>query len=256
MELTESWKSVFPQDVQDRYFFCETRSAAAIMKVTTPQAFQDLIDVLQGFELTWDKLTTPGGNRSVISAELDEAFRVRGWREARFEQDLTTRLTISPWGKAPEPEKTRTVETQNSYGGHKIDNVMGRAALDVEWNPKDGNLDRDIANYLSLHEGGLIDVGVMLVRSTDVQPLTLELIAAVKGMEITGATEAWATRMRKLATNPYATSTTANYEKLRPRLERGDAHGCPLLAIGITSDAYREPDTDLATAVEAVATTL
>ncbi|TFI04647.1 restriction endonuclease, partial [Kocuria rhizophila] len=85
MELTESWKSVFPQDVQDRYFFCETRSAAAIMKVTTPQAFQDLVAVLQGFELTWDKLTTPGGNRSVISAELDEAFRVRGWREARFE---------------------------------------------------------------------------------------------------------------------------------------------------------------------------
>ena len=96
----------------------------------------------------------------------------------------------------------------------------------------------------------------MLVRSTDVQPLTLELIAAVKGMEITGATEAWTTRMRKLANNPYATSTTANYEKLRPRLERGDAHGCPLLAIGITSDSYREPDMDLATAVETVARSL
>lgn len=256
MELTESWKSVFPQDVQDRYSFCETRSAAAIMQVTTPQAFQDLVAVLQGFELTWDKLTTPGKNRSVMSFELDEAFRVRGWREARFDQDLTTRLTISPWKKAPEPETTRTVETQNSYGGHKIDNVMGRAALDVEWNPKDGNLDRDIANYLSLHEAGLIDVGVMLVRSSEVKPLALDLIATVKAMDIPDATEAWKTRMTKLANNPYATSTTANYEKLRPRLERGDARGCPLLAIGITSDAYREPDVDLATAVKAVARSL
>ena len=33
------------------------------------------------------------------------------------------------------------------------------AVVDVEWNPKDGNLDRDFGNYTTLHDTGLIDVG-------------------------------------------------------------------------------------------------
>lgn len=242
MQLTESWRHVFPQSVQDRYDIVETRNAAAVMQVTTPEAFEDMIQVLDGFALTLDKLTTPGGNKSVIAKELDTTFRQRGWREAKFDQDLTTRLTIFRWTDSPILEQTRMVSSTNSYGGHKVDNVLGRAALDVEWNPKDGNLDRDLANYVSLHEGGVIDVGVIVTRSGDtLRGMVRDLVADVKSVPYPIDNNVWSERMRKLANDPLGTTTTANFDKLVPRLERGDGRGCPVLAIAITERTYTPP---------------
>lgn len=139
MELTQSWRAVLPPAVLARYEVAETRNAAAVMRATTPQAFEEMVEALQGFTLTLDKLTTPGGNKSVIAREWDEAFRQRGWREARFDQALETTLTMYRWLGAQSAEQDRVVPTANRYGGHKLDNVKGRAALEVEWNPKDGN---------------------------------------------------------------------------------------------------------------------
>lgn len=251
VQLTDSWRDVFPQSVQDRYDIVETRNAAAVMRVTTPEAFEDMVQVLDGFVMTLDKLTTPGGNKSVIAKELDTTFRVRGWREAKFEQDLTTRLTIYRWTESAEPEETREVSSTNSYGGHKVDNVLGRAALDVEWNPKDGNLDRDLANYVSLHEGGVIDAGVIVTRSGDgLRGMVRDLIAKVKDVPYSAEDVVWAERMRKLPDDPLGTTTTANFEKLLPRLERGDGRGCPVLAIAITERTYAPPDTAIADEVQ------
>ena len=129
-----------------------------------------------------------------------------------------------------------------SYGGHKVDNVLGRAALDVEWNPKDGNLDRDLANYVSLHEGGVIDVGVIVTRSGDtLRGMVRDLVADVKSVDCSPEEVDWAERMRNLADDPLGTTTTANFEKLVPRLERGDGRGCPVLAIAITDRTYTHP---------------
>lgn len=221
--------------MQDRYDICETRNAAAILKTTSPAAFADMVDVLESFNLTVDKLTTPGGSKSVVAKELDESFRVKGFREARFDQSLTTRLTVFRWTGSPDPsEKQHVIETSNEYGGHKVDNVRGRAALDVEWNPKDGNLDRDLGNYVSLYEGGIIDVGVIITRmGDDFRHLVRDLIAEVKAVNVPN-NPLWAERMRKLANDPYGTSTTSNFGKLVPRLERGDGRGCPILAIAVT----------------------
>lgn len=231
-----------PETVLARYDIAETRNAAAIMSTTTPEAFTQMIDVLEKFELTADKLTTPGRNRSVISAELDTAFRQYGWREARYDQDLTTKLTIFRWTDAPDPEETSVRETTNSYGGHKVDNVLGRAALDVEWNPKDGNLDRDLGNYVSLHEGGIIDVGVIVTRrGGELRELVRELSWAARH-SWGPHTESWQERIGSLASDPLGTSTTANFDKLIPRLERGDGRGCPILAIGITERTYSAPE--------------
>jgi len=243
MQLTESWRQVMPQTVIDRYDIAETRNAAAVMKVTTPEAFEDMIRVLEGFSLTVDKLTTPGKNKSVIAKELDETFRRSGWREARFDQDLTTRLTVFRWTSSPEPEEDRVESTTNSYGGHKVDNVLGRAALDVEWNPKDGNLDRDLANYVSLHDGGIIDAGVIVTRKAgDLRFFVRELVADVRAVQVPAEHESeWAKRMKSLPIDPLGTSTTANFDKLVPRLERGDARGCPVLAIAITERTYSGP---------------
>ncbi|GED96441.1 BglII/BstYI family type II restriction endonuclease [Gordonia crocea] len=247
MQLTESWAETFPASVLDRYDVRETRNAAAVMRTTTPQAFQDMIDVLDGFELTLDKLTTPGGSKTVVARELDEAFRVRGWREARFDQDLITKLTVFPWTSADTPEKQYVIETRNEYGGHKIDNVLDRAVLDVEWNPKDGNLDRDFGNYVSLHEGGVIDMGVILTRvGGDFRHFVRDLIAEVKAVDVPAEYTLWHTRMGKMANDPLGTSTTSNFGKLVPRLERGDGRGCPILAVAITERCYVPPSRTVA----------
>ncbi|WP_159795411.1 BglII/BstYI family type II restriction endonuclease [Puerhibacterium puerhi] len=239
MLLTESWRDAFPIEIQARYDFAETRNAAAILKTLNPGAFADLVNVLQAFSLSVDLLVRPGGNKSKIAAELDCAFRQRGYREARFEQDVTTRLVISAWGT--EPAEIR--ETSNSYGGHKVDNVKDRAVVDVEWNPKDGNLDRDFANYVSLHEGGVIDVGVIVTRrGGDFRYFVRDLVAQVRAIEVPDATEAWTKRMKKTPADPLGTSTTSNFEKLVERLERGDARGCPLLAVAIGEQTFDAPD--------------
>lgn len=212
------------------------------MRATTPAAFNDMVAVLEDFSLTIDMLTSPGGNKTVIAKELDTAFRMRGWREAKFDQDLTTRLTVYRWTESPHPEVDEERVAKNSYGGHKVDNVLGRAALDVEWNPKDGNLDRDLSNYVSLHEGGIIDVGVIVTRvGDDLRYMVRNLIAQVKSVDIPASNTAWHERMRKLASDPLGTSTTSNFGKLVPRIERGDGRGCPILAIALTTRTYQPP---------------
>lgn len=242
MQLTDTWRDVFPPDILERFAFAESRSASAIARATSPRAVEDLVEALRAFELTVEKIATPGGNKSVVAKELDEAFRIRGWREARYDQTLTTSLTVSNWGgpsirdapPAPTP-------TTNEYGGHKIDNVLGRAAVDVEWNPKDGNLDRDFGNYSSLHDGGAIDVGVILTRDgTEFPAFAHDLIARVKKLTLDDGSD-WSRRMAKLADEPYKTSTTSNFQRLVTRIERGDGRGCPILAIGITTRAFTHP---------------
>lgn len=51
----------------------------------------------------------------------------------------------------------------------------------------------------------------------------------------------WRERMDKLPDNPYGTTTTATFDKLVPRLERGDGRGCPILAIGIGERTFTPP---------------
>lgn len=250
MELTESWRENFPEDIQHRYLFAETRNAAAILAATAPEEFADLISVLEDFYLDVDRLVRPGGRKSMIAEDLDTSFRELGWREARFDQKLETSLHLFRWTQAPNLEQDAVRTTANEYGGHKIDNVKGRAALDVEWNPKDGNLDRDISNYTALYDAGIISVGVIVTRSQDQLRIPVaDLVAEVKRISQQFSTDevgaTWATRMQKTPDNPYGTTTTANFEKLLWRLERGDGRGCPILAIGIGWDTYHEPEDGL-----------
>ena len=239
MILTESYAEVFPAELLERYDFAETRNAAAIMKITQPEAFDDLIDVLRKFSLTVDLIVRPGGNKSKIAEQLDSAFRAKGFREARFEQDVTTRLLVSSWGQ----EKGEKLETKNSFGGHKIDNVRGRAVVDIEWNPQDGNLDRDFNNYVSLYDAGLIDVGIIVARhGGDFRYFVRKLVANVKDVAVPDASDAWQHRVSRTPDDPYGTSTTANFEKLFGRLSRGDGRGCPVLAVGIGERAFDAPE--------------
>lgn len=144
MELTGSWERVLPQDVVRRFDFYETRQAGAILRAVDGEQFDEVVDVLRRFEIRRADLVRPGGQESRLAQRFNAAFRDRGWREARVDTEITLRLHVRPYRPAGEERATETT-TSVENPGYLVDNFKGRVALDLEWNAKDGNLDRDIA---------------------------------------------------------------------------------------------------------------
>jgi hypothetical protein len=230
VELTRSWERVFDPDIKRRFEFAEVRNAAANLQGTNPEAFAHIAEVLSDFELSLANLTDPGRSKSDVARDLDLAFRERGWREAGSQTETRVRFSLQPY-KAAGETKAVVREFPFQSEGHKVDNVYGRAALDVEWNAKDGNLDRDLANFRMLHDAALIDVGVILTRHQERTKYAANRLAEL------------ANKVRHSARGQrivlLGTTTTTNLEKLVPRIERGDGGGCPILAIAITELCYR-----------------
>lgn len=216
MDLTTSFESVVPETVRARYEWRETRNAAAVISATNKDSFAEVIDVLANFKLEALDITEAGGSKSRVPKRLDMAFRELGWREGRHDTRIVSALRVMPY--KPAGEKTAVVvEKEVISEGYKVDNVKDRVALDVEWHAKDGNLDRDVSAYRALYDAGIIDGAVVITRS----------FASIRALAI------------KLGRpGGFATTTTTNLEKLEPRLTRGDAGGCPILAVAITDRCY------------------
>jgi hypothetical protein len=218
MELTTSHRLALPVDIQQRYELREVRNAARILEATNPVEFSEIVQVLQGFSLTTEDITEAGGNKSKVAARIDHEFRELGWREGRHDTTIKSVLRVMPY--APNGEKSVEIREYEVYNeGYKVDNVKGRVALDVEWNAKDGNLDRDLSAYRALYEAGIIDAAALITRTQE--------------------------DIRKLATDlgvkRFDTTTTTNLNKLEPRLTRGDSGGCPLLVVAISRRCYNDP---------------
>lgn len=219
MNLTESYGKVVPTDLLNRYEFCEVRNAASILEATSPILWKEILSVLEGFILTDADINDAGGNKSDTAGRLDKAFRELGWREGRVDTLIKLKVAISPYRKAGEKKGTET-ESIVENKGYKVDNFKERIALDVEWNAKDGNLDRDIGAYRALYEAAVIDAAVIITRTqSDLRSLALELNSA---------------------STKFATTTTTNFDKLKPRLTRGDGGGCPILAVAICAKTRTE----------------
>ena len=225
MDLTRSYETAFLEPVRLRYDWRETRNAGAVLAATDPAAFRDIAEVLQGFTLTTHDLIYPGGNETDIAARLNEQFRRRGWREAAYGLGFVATRTTEPFGGEPRAEPERS---EISSEGYKVDNVLRRVVLDVEWNAKDGNLDRDLAAYRALYDAGFVDVAIILTRVQVSLRQFAYRLALENGIEDAEA------RKR------LATTTTTNLEKLEPRLSRGDGGGCPVLAVAITERCWAE----------------
>ncbi len=221
MELTASYERVIPVDVRERYELRETRNAAAILAATNPGRFAEIIAALREFELLKSDLVNPGGNESKLAHRLNDAFRSRGWREGRCDTRVTSALRIMPYGQAGE-RSARVIESSVFSTGYKVDNVKDRVALDIEWNAKDGNLDRDIGAYRALYDTGIIDAAVIVTRTQDDLRARAYELAIEDGLPPDEAA-------RRLGT-----TTTTNLVKLEPRMTRGDTGGCPLLAVAIS----------------------
>jgi hypothetical protein len=207
--------------IRARWEFLETSSAAAVLRSVCPNEWDDITSVLRQFSLDPAQWLKAGGNRGDIAKLIDEMFAQRGWRETRV--DLHTEGILYAKNNV-EIGRLPVVRQE----GYLVDSFKGRVALDVEWNAKDGNLDRDLSAYRAWHEAGVISAAVLITQDR----LPLKALAE----------EVWGAYQNTLAApdrNPripidLGTSTTTNLDKAALRVRRGVMGTCPLLVVAAT----------------------
>ena len=211
--------------VRQRWAFLETSSAAAVLRSVCPDEWHDIVQVLATFSLEPSHWLKAGGNRGDVAKTIDGMFAERAWREIRV--DLVTRgVLMTKSGK--EVERLDEVCQE----GYLVDNFKGRVALDVEWNAKDGNLDRDLSAYRAWHEAGVISAAVLITQDR----IALKELAERLWAEYQGTLPA----KRRNAKLPIdlGTSTTTNLEKAALRVRRGVMGTCPLLIVAATQATW------------------
>ncbi|MBI5323215.1 BglII/BstYI family type II restriction endonuclease [Bradyrhizobium sp.] len=217
--------SVLPAAARDHWEFMETNSAAAVMQAVCRSEWEDIVDVLSTYRLSPEYWLKPGGNRGDIAEQIDSLFSARGWQEARL--DLETRGILlnsdnAVIGNLPPVRQE----------GYLVDNHKGRVVLDVEWNAKDGNLDRDLASYRSWHEAGVISAGVIITKDR----LSL-LKLARKIWSQYQATRPEADRTTRLPID-LSTSTVTAFDKAQMRVRRGVMGTCPVLIVAASERTW------------------
>lgn len=210
--------SVLPIAARNYWDFMETNSAAAVMQAVCGAEWDDIVAILSTYRLSPAYWLKPGRNRGDIAKQIDKLFRSRGWREARL--DLETKGILLDKNDA-EIGSLPPVRQE----GYLVDNYKGRVVLDVEWNAKDGNLDRDLASYRSWYEAGVISAGVIITKD---RPKLLTLARTI--WTEYQATLPIAARIKKLPID-LTTSTVTAFDKAQMRVRRGVMGTCPVLIV-------------------------
>lgn len=203
----------------------ETNSAAAVMKAVCPDEWRDVVEVLSSYRLDPNSWLKPGGSRGDIPEQIDDEFEKRGWKETRL--DLETRgILISRDG-------TQIGELPPiRQEGYLVDNFKNRIVLDVEWNAKDGNLDRDMAAYRSWFDAGLISGAIIITKERHALLRLARRIWADYQMTLLEDE-----RTAKLPID-LSTSTTTTFDKAELRMRRGVMGSCPLLIVGADESTW------------------
>lgn len=192
-----------PDSINGPYEVFEWRHACAILKEDFPEEWKDILDCLANFKLKTSSILKPGGSKTPIAGDLDTFLYKRDWKEKAFDIDI------------------KVDNDERELPTHKIDCFKNKIGLEIEWNNKDPFFDRDLNNFRLLHDLGILSVGVIITRSTDLQKLFNSL---GKGKS-------------------YGTSTT-HMGKLIYRIKGNGGGGCPIIAFGIT-DKLLIHDTDI-----------
>lgn len=211
--------------IRQRWSFIETSSAAAVMRSVCPAEWADITEVLSQFELDPQRWLKTGGNRGDIAMQIDDMFSSRGWQETRVDLS-TTAILLSKRGQVIDELPAQYQE------GYLVDNFKGRVALDVEWNAKDGNLDRDLSAYRSWHEAGVISAAVLITQDR----IRLKELAERLWFDHQSSIDPLY-RRAKLPID-LNTSTTTNLEKAALRVRRGVMGTCPLLVVAATPETW------------------
>lgn len=217
--------SVLPTVARKHWDFMETNSAAAVMKAVCPSEWNDICEVLSTYRLDPQYWLKAGGNRGDIADQIDAEFARRGWRE--------TRLDLSTTGILFSRDDVKLGELPPIYQeGYLVDNFKNRIVLDVEWNAKDGNLDRDLASYRSWYDAGVISAGVIITKDR------LSLLSLARRIwnayQLTLPEDQ---RVKKLPID-LTTSTVTAFDKAQMRVKRGVMGSCPVLIVAANETTW------------------
>jgi len=223
--FTYDLPAVLPPAARNHWAFMESNSAAAVMQAVCPDEWSDIVDVLSTYRLDPNSWLKPGGNRGDIAEQIDGEFARRGWRETRLDLETKGILYLKSGEKAGELPPVY-------QEGYLVDNFKNRVVLDVEWNAKDGNLDRDLASYRSWYEAGVISAGVIITKD---RRALLQLARRI-----------WAdyqTTLVEEARNPklpidLTSSTVTAFDKAQLRVRRGVMGSCPVLIVAATEATW------------------
>lgn len=217
--------TILPPEARNHWQFLETNSAAAIMKAVCPNEWNDIVEVLSTYRLDPRDWLKPGGNRGDIAAQIDDLFAAKGWQE--------TRLDLETKGILYSKEGVRLGELPPVYQeGYLVDNFKNRVVLDVEWNAKDGNLDRDLASYRSWFDAGVISAGVIITKDR------LALLRLAR--EIWSAYQLTIPEEERSPRLPIdlSTSTVTAFDKAAMRVKRGVMGTCPVLIVAANESTW------------------
>jgi CRISPR-associated protein Csd2 len=209
-------------DLLEKFEFYSYGHALEILHDAFPEEWRELQECLRKLKLTITDIKKAGGNESPIPKKFDDVLYPYGWREIRISGDLLVkkypRQVAQRRGRfATEPYETELIE--GYIDGHNIDFLKNRVAFDLEWNSKDQTFDRDLLAMRTYFDCGLVDVGVIVTRSADLNEIF----------------------RREGILAKYGASTTW-MGKLTYRLDSRRNGGCPILAVGIRKECVENDD--------------
>lgn len=206
------------ETLHNKFEFQSYGHALEILYEAFPTEWNEIQDCLEQLTISTDELRAAGGNETAIPKKFDDVLYPLGWREIRISGDLLVKMyprQANQRGRfSDKPFDEKTIE--GYIDGHNIDFIKGRVAFDLEWNSKDQTFDRDLVAMKTYFDCGLIDVGIIVTRSRELNDI-FKGLTDIKG---------------KPLISKYGASTTW-MGKLEYRLISRRNGGCPILAIGI-----------------------
>lgn len=207
-----------PPDLREKFEVHNHGHALEILTQAYPGEWGDITACLRKLTISLADIRQAGGNESPIPKKFDDLLYPQGWREMKISGDLLVKIyprradQRGRFADAPSDEKL----IAGYIDGHNIDFIKNKVAFDLEWNSKDQTFDRDLLAMRTYFNCGLIDVGVIVTRSEELNDIFR-----------TQTDERGVGLMRK-----YGASTTW-MGKLLYRLQSRRNGGCPILAVGI-----------------------
>lgn len=221
--------TMLPSGFSDKYEIKSFRNAANLLVTAHKESAAQLFEILNAFEIQMEDILKSGGNKSQVAKKLEAKLHPLGWNETRISGHLLVRKRAKALNTRTKSPKFVTVDDtsilENFLDGHQIDFVKDRVAFDLEWNSKDQTFDRDLYAMRAFYDCGIIDVGIILTRSTNLARMFADV----------------GSRLREVKSfkDKYGASTTW-MGKLDYRVNAGRAGGCPILALGFQEAAFTE----------------
>lgn len=202
----------------EKFEFQNYGHALEILSEAFPNEWNEIQECLDRLSISINEIKAAGGNETAIPKKFDDVLYPLGWKEIRITGDLLVKLyprRANQRGRFEDkPFDEKIIESY--IDGHNIDFIKGKVAFDLEWNSKDQTFDRDILAMRTYFDCGLIEVGIIVTRSKELNDI-FKCIYDENGKSII---------------SKYGASTTW-MGKLEYRLKSRRNGGCPILAIGI-----------------------